>query len=98
VALTIILILIFGVVAWAFFMTHTNAGARRAEKFQKPNYLGTVRRYAKLGRPVVQSDEQRSEVMRMNRGLDDPSLDRLDPRHEKYRGDDGRGDSPDGAR
>jgi hypothetical protein len=93
VALTIILVLIFGAIVWGVFMTHTKSGARRSQKFQKPNYLGAVRRYSRLGRPVIQTDEQRSEVMRMNRDRYDPSIDLLDPRNEKYRGDDQPGES-----
>jgi hypothetical protein len=93
VALTIILVLIFGAIVWGVFMTHTKSGARRSQQFQKPNYLGTVRRHSQLGRPVIQTDEQRSEVLRMNRDRYDPSIDLLDPRNEKYRGGDQPGAS-----
>lgn len=86
-ALTTLLVILFGCVVWGFAMTHTGAGARRAEKSRQPNYMGTVRRYARLGRPIIQTDEQRAEAERTNRGAYDPSLDLLDPRNERYRGD-----------
>jgi hypothetical protein len=73
---------------YAYFMTHTKAGQRRAEKFVKPNFMGSVRRTSRLGRPVIQSDEQRSEAILANRDQYDPSIDLFDPRNQNYKGPD----------
>jgi hypothetical protein len=84
-ALTIILLLLFGAVVWAALVTHTRAGAQRAAKFDKPRWHGSVRRYSRLGRPVIQTDEQRTEWIQMNRDRYDPSIDLLDPRNPNFR-------------
>jgi hypothetical protein len=84
VAYTIIALVILGCIFWGWFKSHPARVARNAGKPQKQLRYGYVRRSSPLGRPVIQSDEQRSEVMWANRDRYDPSLDRLDPRHEDH--------------
>lgn len=84
-AYLIIAVLIVAVFSWAVFMSRRSKKGH-IEKFAKPNFRGPVRRYPVAGRKVIQSDEQRSEVMMQNRDRYDPSIDLLDPRHPDYRG------------
>ncbi|MGB8197089.1 MAG: hypothetical protein WCF25_08810 [Acidimicrobiales bacterium] len=83
-AYLIIGLIIFFIVAWAWYMSKTQD--KRKVKFEKPRYRGgSVRRFARAGRTVVQTDEQRSELIMNNRVRYDPSIDRLDPRHPEYK-------------
>jgi hypothetical protein len=88
-AYAIILGFIVVVVAWGAFMSR-RAKAGHAEKQPRSFHRGAIRRYAFGGRKIVQSDEQRSEVILENRERYDPSIDRLDPRHKDYQGPDSR--------
>jgi hypothetical protein len=79
------LIIVF-VVIWAAYMSKTHNDPNRKVKFEKARYRGgSVRRYARAGRTIVQTDEQRSELIMNNRVRYDPSIDRLDPRHPEYK-------------
>jgi hypothetical protein len=54
---------------------------------EKPRYRGgSVRRFARAGRAIVQTDEQRTELIMNNRDRYDASIDRLDPHHPEYKG------------
>jgi hypothetical protein len=81
-AYLIIGLFIVFLVAWAWYMSKTHNN--RKVKFQKPR-VGGVRRFARAGRVIVQTDEQRSELIMNNRVRYDPSIDRLDPRHPEYK-------------
>jgi hypothetical protein len=81
-AYLIIGLFIVFLVAWAWYMSKTHK--QREVKFQKPR-VGGVRRFARAGRVIVQTDEQRSELIMKNRVRYDPSIDRLDPRHPEYK-------------
>jgi hypothetical protein len=83
-AYLIIGLFIVFLVAWAWYMSKTHN--ERKVKFHKPGYRsGSVRRFARAGRVIVQTDEQRSELIMNNRVKYDPSIDRLDPRHPEYK-------------
>jgi hypothetical protein len=67
-------------------MSKTSKDPNRDVKFEKPRYRGgSVRRFARAGRAIVQTDEQRTELIMKNRVRYDPSIDRLDPRHKDYK-------------
>jgi hypothetical protein len=84
--LIIALIIVF-VVTWATYMSRTHNDPNRKVKFEKPRYRGgSVRRFARAGRTIIQTDEQRSEHIMNSRDRYDPSIDRLDPRHPDYKG------------
>ena len=60
-AYLIIGLLIFFVLVWATYMSKASKDPNRKVKMEKPKYLGGPRRYARAGRVIVQTDEQRSE-------------------------------------
>jgi hypothetical protein len=85
-AYLIIGLFIVFVIAWAWYQSRTHNDAKRKEKFNRPGYRsGSVRRFARAGRVIVQTDEQRSELIMNNRVNYDASIDRLDPRHPEYK-------------
>jgi hypothetical protein len=84
-AYLIIGLLIFFVLVWAAYMSKASKDPNRKVKMEKPKYLGGPRRYARAGRVIVQTDEQRSEIIMKNRDRYDASIDRLDPRHKDYK-------------
>jgi hypothetical protein len=83
-ALTIFAILIFGCVCFGVYKGQSQRAAKNAGRLNYRVRLGGVRRYGRLGRPVITSDEQRSEWIHLHRDRYDASIDRLDPRHEDY--------------
>jgi hypothetical protein len=85
VAYLIIGLIILFVVMWATWMSRTHNDPSRPVKFEKTKFRGPIRRYARAGRTIIQTDEQRSEVIMNNRVRYDPSIDRLDPRHPEYK-------------
>jgi hypothetical protein len=86
VAYIIIGLFIFFIVVWATYMSKTSKDPNRKVKMEKPGYhSGSVRRFARAGRVIVQTDEQRSELIMNNRVQYDHSIDRLDPRHKDYK-------------
>jgi hypothetical protein len=85
VAYLIIGLIVLFVVVWATYMSRTHNDPNRKEKFEKTSFRGPIRRYARAGRTIIQTDEQRSEVIMNNRVRYDPSIDRLDPRHPEYK-------------
>lgn len=89
----IIAALIVVILGWAVYMSKTKSGANRANKFVQPQWHGPVRRFSRGGRPIVQSDEQRTELIVQNRERYDPSIDRLDPRNAQYKGPNGAASS-----
>jgi hypothetical protein len=84
-AYLIILLAIFFIVTWATYMSRRSKDPGQKVKFEKTTFRGPIRRYARAGRTIIQSDEQRSEVIMNNRVRYDPSIDRLDPRHPEYK-------------
>ena len=82
--LNIGLIVLF-VVTWATYMSRTHNDPNRKEKFEKTSFRGPIRRYARAGRTIIQTDEQRSELIMNSRVRYDPSLDCLDPRNPEYK-------------
>jgi hypothetical protein len=85
-AYLIIGLLILFIVTWAIYMSRTQND--RKVKFETPRYRagGRVRRFTHGGHTIIQTDEQRSELIMNNRVQYDPSIDRLDPRHPDYKG------------
>jgi hypothetical protein len=84
-AYAIIAGLFVAVMGWAVFMSRRSKGGH-VDKFAKPNFRGPVRRFPVAGKKIVQTDEQRSEVILANRDQYDPTIDLLDPRHKNYKG------------
>jgi hypothetical protein len=84
-AYAIIAALFIAVMGWALFMSR-RAKKGHTDKFVKPNFRGPVRRYPLAGKKIIQTDEQRSEVILANRDRYDPTIDLLDPRHKDYKG------------
>jgi hypothetical protein len=84
-AYVILAALILSGVCWGFYKSGSRGAARNSGRPQRQFRYGYVRRFSPLGRSPIQSDEQRSEVMRANRDRYDPSIDRLDPRNKDYR-------------
>jgi hypothetical protein len=77
---------IFFVLVWATYMSKASKDPNRKVQMEKPRYRGgSVRRFARAGRAIVQTDEQRSELILNNRDRYDPSIDRLDPRHPEFK-------------
>ena len=87
----IIAFVIVACVTYGVFKSNPRRVAKNAGKAQQPFRYGYFRRVTRLGRPGVQSDEQRAEIMEANRDQYDPSLDRLDPRNKNYQGPDTAG-------
>jgi hypothetical protein len=85
-AYLIIGLIVFFVLTWAFYMSRTHKEEHRSAKFERPSYRsGSIRRFARAGRVIVQTEEQRSELIMNNRDRYDPTIDRLDPRHPEYK-------------
>jgi|HubBroStandDraft_6_1064221.scaffolds.fasta_scaffold2373809_2 hypothetical protein len=84
-AYLIIGLVIAFVLMWATYMSKTHNDPNRKVRFEKTRYRGPLRRYARAGRTIIQTDEQRSELMMKNRDRYDASIDRLDPRHPQYK-------------
>ena len=84
-AYLIVGLVVFFILIWAFYMSKASKDPKRKVKFEKPRRKG-ANRYGRLGRPIVQTDEQRSELIMRNRVNYDPSIDLLDPRNKDYRG------------
>jgi hypothetical protein len=85
-AYVIIGLFIFFIVVWAAYMSKASKDPSRQGKMEKPRHRGgSVRRFARAGRVIVQTDEQRSELIMNNRVRYDHSIDRLDPRHKDYK-------------
>ena len=84
-AYLIIGLIIFFVLVWATYMSKASKDPHRKVTMEKPKYLSGVRRYGRAGRAIVQTDEQRSELIMNNRERYDASIDRLDPHHKDYK-------------
>jgi hypothetical protein len=84
-AYLIIALIVLFVLMWATYMSRTHNDPNRKEKFEKTRFRGPLRRYARAGRTIIQTDEQRSEFIMNNRDTYDPAIDRLDPRHPEYK-------------
>jgi hypothetical protein len=86
VAYLIIGLIIFFILVWATYKSKTSKDPHRKVQMEKPKYRsGSVRRYARPGRPIIQTDEQRAEHIANTRDRYDPSIDRLDPHHKDYK-------------
>jgi hypothetical protein len=86
VAYLIIGLIIIFVLIWATYKSKMSKDPNRKVEFEKPKYWsGSVRRFSRAGRVIVQTDEQRAEQIMNNRDRYDPSIDRLDPRHPEYK-------------
>jgi hypothetical protein len=81
-AYVIIAALLVAVLGWSVFKSRKAKKGQR-EKWAKPNFRG-VRRYPLAGRKIVQSHEQKAELVRQRRGQYDPSIDKLDPHFKEY--------------
>jgi hypothetical protein len=84
VALTIVVILVFACFCFGVYKSRSQRASKNAGKLNYRARSGGVRRFARLGRPVIQTDEQRSEWIQLNRDRYDASIDRLDPHHADY--------------
>ena len=84
-AYLIIGLIVFFIVVWGLYMSRTHSDPNRPVKFEKTRFRGPIRRFARAGRPIIQTDEQRTEHIMNTRDRYDPSIDRLDPRHPNYK-------------
>ncbi|MGA2124197.1 MAG: hypothetical protein ABSG58_07215 [Acidimicrobiales bacterium] len=84
-AVTILVILIFGCICFGVYKGRSQRAAQNSGKLNyRARMGGGVRRFTSLGRPVITSDQQRAEWIQLNRDRYDASIDRLDPRHADY--------------
>jgi hypothetical protein len=83
VAYLIIGLIIVFVLIWATYKSKMAKDPHGNVEMEKPRW--SSRRFARAGRVIVQTPEQRAEQIMMNRDRYDPSIDRLDPHHKDYK-------------